>query len=256
MWLLADLFHDLPEVGDLDKPKLVFFFDEAHLLFDDAQQGVPRRDRADRAADPVQGRRRLLRHPDAQGRARRRARPARQPGAARAARVHPRRRQGAQGDGVDLPATPATTSRSCSPSSAPARPSSPCCPSAGAPTPVAWTRMRAPQSLMAPSPGGGGEPRSSRPRRSTPKYAKAVDRESAYERLQARLRAPAPAAGRRPGTRRPGPGAARRAGPRSRSRRVEQVLGSSGVRSMLRSAGTVLGREITRSLFGTARRRR
>ena len=33
MWLLADLFQDLPEVGDLDKPKLVFFFDEAHLLF-------------------------------------------------------------------------------------------------------------------------------------------------------------------------------------------------------------------------------
>ena len=38
MWLLADLFHDLPEVGDLDKPKLVFFFDEAHLLFDDASK--------------------------------------------------------------------------------------------------------------------------------------------------------------------------------------------------------------------------
>jgi DNA helicase HerA-like ATPase len=36
MWLLADLFNDLPEVGDLDKPKLVFFFDEAHLLFRDA----------------------------------------------------------------------------------------------------------------------------------------------------------------------------------------------------------------------------
>src|SRR3954447_23869814 len=36
MWLLADLFHDLPEVGDVDKPKLVFFFDEAHLLFKDA----------------------------------------------------------------------------------------------------------------------------------------------------------------------------------------------------------------------------
>ena len=36
MWLLAELFEDLPEVGDLDKPKLVFFFDEAHLLFDDA----------------------------------------------------------------------------------------------------------------------------------------------------------------------------------------------------------------------------
>jgi DNA helicase HerA-like ATPase len=38
MWLLADLFHDLPEMGDLDKPKLVFFFDEAHLLFDDASK--------------------------------------------------------------------------------------------------------------------------------------------------------------------------------------------------------------------------
>ena len=36
MWLLSELFENLPEVGDLDKPKLVFFFDEAHLLFDDA----------------------------------------------------------------------------------------------------------------------------------------------------------------------------------------------------------------------------
>ena len=36
MWLLAELFEKLPEVGDLDQPKLVFFFDEAHLLFDDA----------------------------------------------------------------------------------------------------------------------------------------------------------------------------------------------------------------------------
>jgi hypothetical protein len=36
LWLLSELFEQLPEVGDLDKPKLVFFFDEAHLLFDDA----------------------------------------------------------------------------------------------------------------------------------------------------------------------------------------------------------------------------
>jgi uncharacterized protein len=36
MWLLAELFEQLPEVGDLPKPKLVFFFDEAHLLFADA----------------------------------------------------------------------------------------------------------------------------------------------------------------------------------------------------------------------------
>lgn len=36
LWLLSELFENLPEVGDLDKPKLVFCFDEAHLLFDDA----------------------------------------------------------------------------------------------------------------------------------------------------------------------------------------------------------------------------
>jgi uncharacterized protein len=38
MWMLADLFNDLPEVGDIDRPKLVFFFDEAHLLFQDASK--------------------------------------------------------------------------------------------------------------------------------------------------------------------------------------------------------------------------
>jgi DNA helicase HerA-like ATPase len=38
MWLLAELYQQLPEVGDLPKPKLVFFFDEAHLLFDDAPE--------------------------------------------------------------------------------------------------------------------------------------------------------------------------------------------------------------------------
>lgn len=36
LWLLSELYEQLPEAGDLDKPKLVFFFDEAHLLFDDA----------------------------------------------------------------------------------------------------------------------------------------------------------------------------------------------------------------------------
>jgi uncharacterized protein len=40
LWLLSELFEQLPEVGDLDKPKLVFFFDEAHLLFTDAPAGL------------------------------------------------------------------------------------------------------------------------------------------------------------------------------------------------------------------------
>jgi hypothetical protein len=38
LWLLSELFEQLPEVGDPDKPRLVFFFDEAHLLFDDATE--------------------------------------------------------------------------------------------------------------------------------------------------------------------------------------------------------------------------
>jgi hypothetical protein len=40
LWLLSELFEELPEVGDVDKPKLVFFFDEAHLLFDNAPKAL------------------------------------------------------------------------------------------------------------------------------------------------------------------------------------------------------------------------
>ncbi len=43
LWLLSELFEQLPEVGDLDQPKLVFFFDEAHLLFDDASPALLQR---------------------------------------------------------------------------------------------------------------------------------------------------------------------------------------------------------------------
>ena len=40
MWLLTSIYNELPEVGDLDKPKFIFFFDEAHLLFDDASKAL------------------------------------------------------------------------------------------------------------------------------------------------------------------------------------------------------------------------
>ena len=40
LWLLSELFEQLPEVGDPEKPRLVFFFDEAHLLFDDAPKAL------------------------------------------------------------------------------------------------------------------------------------------------------------------------------------------------------------------------
>src|SRR5258705_147352 len=40
LWLLSELFQVMPEVGDVDRPKFVFFFDEAHLLFDDAPKAL------------------------------------------------------------------------------------------------------------------------------------------------------------------------------------------------------------------------
>jgi DNA helicase HerA-like ATPase len=43
LWMLSELFETLPEVGDLDRPKLVFFFDEAHLLFNDAPPALVQR---------------------------------------------------------------------------------------------------------------------------------------------------------------------------------------------------------------------
>jgi DNA helicase HerA-like ATPase len=103
MWLLAQLFADLPEEGDLDQPKLVFFFDEAHLLFDDADEEL-----LDQVARTVRlirskGRGRLLRHAAARRRARRGPVPARQPGAARAAGLHAPRREGARSCGHDVP---------------------------------------------------------------------------------------------------------------------------------------------------------
>ena len=90
LWLLSELFEQLPEVGDPDKPVLVFFFDEAHLLFNDAPKAL-----VDKVVQVVRlirskGVGRLLLHPEPRRRARRRARPARQPHPARAARLHRR----------------------------------------------------------------------------------------------------------------------------------------------------------------------
>ena len=90
LWLLSELFERLPEVGDPEKPKLVFFFDEAHLLFDEAPTVLLEKHRAGGAADALQGRRRVLRHAEPAGHPRQRARPAGQPRAARAARLHAR----------------------------------------------------------------------------------------------------------------------------------------------------------------------
>ena len=103
LWMLAQLYEHLPEAGDLPKPKLVFFFDEAHLLFDDASEALM--DQIERTARlirskgvgvyfvtqaptdvPVVG-----------------AGPARQPDPACAPGVHARRRRRAAQDRPDVP---------------------------------------------------------------------------------------------------------------------------------------------------------
>ena len=103
MWVLAELFETLPEVGDTDKPKLVFFFDEAHLLFDGASKAF---------LESVTQTVRLIRSkgvgvffitqlptdiPDEV------LSPARPPRAARGAGVHPEGRPRAEGRRRDLP---------------------------------------------------------------------------------------------------------------------------------------------------------
>ena len=97
LWMLSELFEALPEVGDLDKPKLVFFFDEAHLLFKDAPSGADRAHRAGRAPGAQQGRGRVLRDAEPAGHPRQRAGAAGQPRAARAARLHAARPEGGEG---------------------------------------------------------------------------------------------------------------------------------------------------------------
>jgi DNA helicase HerA-like ATPase len=89
LWLMSELFEELPEVGDPDKPKLVFFFDEAHLLFNEAPPSLLTKVEQVVRLIRSKGRRRLFRDAEPARCARYRAGPAGQPGAARIARLHP-----------------------------------------------------------------------------------------------------------------------------------------------------------------------
>jgi DNA helicase HerA-like ATPase len=185
MWLLADLFHDLPEVGDVDKPKLVFFFDEAHLLFDDASKAF---------LDAIEQTVRLVRSkgigvffvtqsptdvPESVlaqlgSRVQHQLR-AHTPNEAKALRATVRTYPDSAYDleevltqlGIGEAVVTVMNER-------------------GAPTPVAWTRLRAPESLMDPS---STETVAAVIDASAlkPKYAVEVDRESAKELLTKRL---------------------------------------------------------------------
>ncbi len=258
MWLLADLFHDLPEVGDVEKPNLVFFFDEAHLLFDGASKAF-----LDAIAQTV----RLIRSkgvgvffvtqtpkdvPD-------------DVLAQLGSRVQHQLRAHTPNDAKALKQTVATfprshydlaeTLQSLGIGEAIVTVMDP----DGAPTPVAWTRMRAPQSLMAPTPAEQmAAAVSASPLQA--KYGTPVDRESAQEMLAAKLQATADAAAAEAAAKQEAAeqkaqqAAEKVSAPRGRARQdktvVEQVVGSSAFKQFARSAG----REIVRSLFGTRRR--
>lgn len=120
---------------------------------------------------------------------------------------------------------------------------------------MAATRLRAPESLMGPVDAAVLD-RAARESPLHERYAQAVDRESAFEKLAAR---PAGRPEPRGPQEQPESSRTRESGPkRSGEDRsvVEQVVGSGMFTSLARSVGTQIGREITRSLFGTARRRR
>ncbi|MDX6759911.1 helicase HerA-like domain-containing protein [Streptomyces sp. F8] len=271
MWLLADLYNDLPEVGDLERPKLVFFFDEAHLLFSGASKAF---------LQSVTQTVRLIRSKGV-GVFFVTQTPKDVPGDVLAQlgnRVQHALRAYTPDDAKALRATVRTF------------PHSPydleklltglgtgeavvtVLGENGAPTPVAATRLRAPQSLMGPIAAADLE----RAVQASPlwsRYAEPVDRESAYEKIsaeQAAAEAQAEAAAaaaeaeeqaeaaqeQAEAARKQAARAAGRGAPKAEPSLAEQVVGSGLFRSLARSIGTQLGREISRSVFGTARRRR
>lgn len=259
MWLLADLYGDLPEVGDLERPKLVFFFDEAHLLFNGASkaflESITQTVRLIRSkgigvffvtqtpkdvpADVLAQLGNRVQH----------ALRAFTPDDAKALKATVRTFPNSAYDLEELLTGLGTGEAVITVLS-----------EKGAPTPVAATRLRAPQSLMGPV---GAETLDAAVKSSLlySRYAEPVDRESAYEKIsaeQAAAEAAAEAAAAQAEADKQAKEAAKaaRGAPKPEPSLAQQVVGSGLFRSLARSVGTQLGREISRSLFGTAKRRR
>lgn len=251
MWLLADLFHDLPEVGDIDKPKLVFFFDEAHLLFKDAST-----DFLDQIAQTV----RLIRSkgvgvffvtqsptdvPD-------------EVLAQLGSRIQHQLRAHTPNDAKALKATVDTYPTSAYDDLGEVITTLgigeaivTVMGEKGAPTPVAWTRLRAPQSLMAPTdPAAMAATVQASPRQAT--YGTTVDRESARELLAKRLEEGAAKAEAEESASSGGTTAKPEPKPKAKKDDgiVRDVVESSAFKDMLRTAT----REIVRGMFKTGRR--
>jgi uncharacterized protein len=260
MWLLAELFEELPEAGDIDKPKLVFFFDEAHLLFSDASKAFG--DRIEQTVKLIRSKgvgvffctqqptdvpNDVLSQLGARVQHALRAfTPDDQKALTRTARTYPKSKvydieESLTSLGTGEAIVTVLSER-------------------GAPTPVAWTRLRAPRSLMAAI----GEPAVTAAARQSPlwaQYGTPLDRESAYEKLSARSGATsAPSAPVEPVPPHQAPQEAPPQAPPPAEDEgpgfLEKAMANPMVRSFFRSAASAAGREISRGLFGTARRRR
>ena len=256
MWVLADLFTTLPEVGDIEKPKLVFVFDEAHLLFADASKAfleqVEQTVKLIRSKGvgvlfctqmPTDIPKEVLSQLGARiQHALRAFTPDDQKSLAKTVRTYPK------SDVYDLES--ALTSLGIGEAIVTVLSDR------GAPTPVAWTRIRAPRSLMDTiGPDAIAAAAKASPLQA--EYGQTIDRDSAYERLAASLApppapAPPPVYVPPPVEVPPMPAPAQREEPGF----LDQMMANPAFKSAMRSAGTVIGREITRSIFGTGRRRR
>ncbi|HET7722409.1 MAG TPA: helicase HerA-like domain-containing protein [Acidimicrobiales bacterium] len=247
MWLLAELFHDLPEVGDLDKPKLVFFFDEAHLLFNDASEAF-----LDQVTQTV----RLIRSkgvgvffvtqlpddvPDeilAQlGNRVQHALRAFTPRDAKALKAAVTTYPNTDDYDLEEDLTQLGTGEAMVTILS----------ERGAPTPVAWTRLRPPRSLMAAIETEAID-RAAKDSSLWSKYATEIDRESAREKLGARMAAAAEAAAEREPERREEPAAKPARKAKKDDNAVLGYLKSREGRSMMNT--------VARGVFGLLRKRR
>ena len=268
MWILAELFNELPEKGDVDKPELVFIFDEAHLLFADASKAfleqvvqtvklirskgvgvffcsqqpsdIPR-DVLSQLGARVQHALRVFTPED-------------QAALAKTVKTYPK------SDVYDV----ATALTSVGTGEALVTVLS----EKGAPTPVAWTLMSPPRSLMNTI-GEAAIAEKSRASELYLKYGETVDPLSAFEKLEQKAAAAEQSqvdseeAARQADQAREESRQEARGGSSGGGRGgdddegfIDKALGNPAVRSFMRSAASAAGREITRSLFGTRSRRR
>ncbi len=253
MWLLAELFESLPEAGDLDKPKLVFFFDEAHLLFADASKAF-----LERIEQTVK----LIRSkgvgvffctqlPTDVPNAVLSQLGARVQHALRA--FTPTDQEALAKTVKNYPITPNYDLEEALTTLGTGEAIVTVLSERGAPTPVAWSRLRAPRSSM----NAIGPEAVSAAAKASPlygKYGQTIDRESAYETLTAKM-----AHAQQPPAAEPPPAEAPAEPPQATEPRDEpnglgKMFDSPAVKSFLRSAASALGRELTRGMFGTRRR--